>query len=194
MTGAGLTEHMRKELFEEIKISQDQLGALACTGFAQDKKKPHYEALWVAETRLTAAEVVKNAVATKTGKEMTEDDFDEKFFILDGTRDAILRLLTESNCPLPPTHVAAFISALYCQVERSEGKAAAQAVLNGLQKKLADHLGDIDKQVRDFYKNNLEQLPKKYNGIIPSGYDPAILPAQQGLPRVEDELQRLRLL
>lgn len=193
LTQEGLVAHMQQELFEEVKLSPEQVTSYL-TGFAEDKRKPHYEALWMAETSLTSEDVKRNAVEVRTGKELSERDFDEQFFVLNGNREAIERLLTESRCPIPPTHSAAFLSALYVMTERAEGKAGADSMLRDLQPRLQANLDAIDAQVREYYEADMSRLPAKYNGRMPVGYDPAFLPEQQGLPSVQQELERLGLV
>lgn len=194
LTQDSMVAHMQAELFQEIKVQPDQLADLTFVGFGRDNRKPHYEAMWMAETKLTAVEVVANAAVVKTGLEQSERHFDEKFFVLDGTREAILKLLTESMSPVPPTHMATFIATLHCLTERADGKVAADRLLQDLQPIMQTHLAAIDAQVREYYVQHPDKLPVKYATHPPTGYDPDFLPQQQGLPTVVVELERLGLI
>lgn len=194
LTQESMKEHMLTELFQEDKVSPKQLSDLTFIGFGKDNRKPHYEAMWLAESTLTASEIVANAAVVKTGLEQSERHFDEKFFVLDGTPETILKLLTESMSPIPPTHMATFIATLHHLTERAQGKPAADRLLQDLQPIMQTHLAAIDAQVRTFYAEHPDKLPAKYKQQPPTGYDPDFLPQQQGLPTVHAELERLGLI
>ncbi len=194
MSNGDFREHIERELFEEVKILPSELKDVKVTGFAKDNRKPHYETLWFAKVNLTADKIEKNARERTSGKEMSEQDFDEKFYVIDGSADAIKRLLTQSRNPLPPTHTASFVAALYHQIETQQGTETAQKTIQELQPALKANLDTIDEQVREYYRAHPDKLPEKYKGQLPVGYDPAFLPQDQGLPKVEEELHRLGLI
>lgn len=194
LTQSGLAKHMQEELFQEDKVAPTELTELKLVGFGRDNRKPHYEAIWLGRTALTSEQITTNAGIVQTGLEQSNRHFDEAFFAVDGTQASMERLLLEFNSPIAPTHLAAFITVLHRRIEYSAGKIAADQYLRELQPKLQAHLAEIDAKVQHFYQEHPEKLPTKYQGQVPSGYDPSILPQNQGLPTVEEELHRLGLL
>lgn len=179
-----------KEMREEIGLFPHDIEGIKITGFASDKTRVHDEFLLSATTKLSAEDFLFRAGMSDTHR------FIEHSIIIDANKDTINKLLTEVKCPLPPTHLAAFIAAEYSQILEEEGPVSADEWKNEIQKRVNSNYQEIDEIVRQFYIDNPEEIKDVPEGKPPrktSGYDPAYLPEQQGLPNLNSELERLDL-
>lgn len=186
-----IIQNIQKEMVEEIGIKPEELKECRITGFAKDKIRIHDEFLLLGITSLTAKEVAK-----RTGR---GDEFGagEKFFIIDGTPEAIKTLLTEVKCPLPHTHVAAFVASGYSMVLERDGLESANRWKDKIKDAIRRNYREIDQIVAQFYKDNpsvLNDRPEGKPPRNPNGYEPAYLPQEQGLPGIISELKRVRLV
>lgn len=170
-----------EEMEEEVGIDQEHIVDIRTTGLAEDLIKPHHEMLLLGRTSLSAKEVEEIA-ERKKNVERSEFDFSEKFFVLDGSAEAIKTLVTKGLCPIPPTHMAALIAAGRILKSQQDGEEAAAAWTKEVEEGSRINTQQIDEIVRA-YTNNEQQ-----------GYNPKIIPTVQGLPDVVSELKRLGLI
>lgn len=169
-------------------------------GFVTDKINPHTEVMLYAKANLSAEEIKQRAKESKKNRAKDDFDFDEDYFFIDGTPEAIEKLLTDVKCPLPPTHAAAFEEAGYMMVLQAKGLEAAKAWQNAMIEKIKTNYEAMDKLVQAYYAANPDvyELNKAAvgakNRVLRNGYDAAFTPEQQGLPGFEAEMLRTGLL
>lgn len=183
--------NIRKEMIEEIGVKPEEVRGFRITGFAKDKVRIHDEFLLLGITNLTSAEI-----AERTGMGDIHGA-GEKFFVIDGTPEAIEILLTEVKCPLPHTHVASFIAAGFSMVLERDGLEAANQWKEKMEEDVKRNYQEIDDMVAKYYQEHPEVLSDQPNGKPPrnpKGYEPAYLPQEQGLPDVVSELSRVGLI
>ena len=156
-------EHIASRLSEEIGIDNSQF-ELTISGLVTEiDPKAHHEIVSVAKTTLPFSEIR------------------EKHADIDGLRSARIHLISlpfekeiieilvaRMACPLPPTHLAAFISAGYMKVLSEEGPDKAKAWVAGLQQKVVENYTRIDEVVKVSGRGDK--------------YRPYSSPANQGLP------------
>jgi hypothetical protein len=196
-----LKANILKEGSEELGLGPEAFENIRITGIAQDKVKIHDEILYMADTPLTAEEVVDASRKSNRNKNLGPADFEEKFFTIDATPEALEAMLTQVRCPLPPTHAATLVAAGYISVLEQHGLPAAEEWSQKMQKAVTDHYASIDKQVMEFYAEHPEAatiVPERYwrKGAPVRNiqrYDPAYTPEEQGLPALEDEMIRVGL-
>lgn len=116
---------------------------------------------------------------------------------IDATPKAIETLLTQVECPVPPTHSAAFLAAGYALVLKSEGLTKAQDWMSMMNIKIKENTARIDQKVRDFYKIHpdlLNEIDPDRSPRNPDGYSTSRNPSEQGLPTFEEEMERTGLI
>ncbi|HVZ12002.1 MAG TPA: hypothetical protein VG965_03150 [Patescibacteria group bacterium] len=185
-----LIEFAEEKLQAETGEERQAIKNIRITGLAHDKVAVHDEFLLFADTDLTYQELLANARRAPRQEKLDDFDFREKFFAIDATAEAIEKLIAESECPLPPTHSAAFVAAGYLLVLEEKGHEAAEAWKTDIQKKFTDNWNKINRKAADFHQSHPE-IKEKYPNINTEGYDPSLIPELQGLPNLEDELDRL---
>ncbi len=194
--------NIKKEATEELGIDDADLVSLKAVGVVHDKVKPHHEVIFLARTNLTAAELDRASRMSKRNNTLSDIDFEEKFFDIEATPEAIFTLLTEVTAPLPPTHSAAFASAGYAMALERDGAKAADKWRAGLESGIRDNALRINQLVADYYSrfpDAVSIVPERYwkTGAPTrdlTGYLPTYTPEEQGLPNIEDELVRTGLL
>ena len=197
-----LKANILKETGEELGVAPHDIDGLRIVGLAQDHYKPHDEVLFLATLRLTADELREASRTSNRNKNLADADFEEKFFDIEGSPEAIETLLTEVKCPLPPTHAAAMVAAGYSMVVRESGAEAAHAWRQRMQESVRRNYEDINATVASYYEKYPEMLghiPERYWGQkAPArhleGYSPAYTPEEQGLPTLQDEMVRTGLM
>lgn len=197
-----LKGNILKEAGEELGVAPDDIEGLRIVGLAEDHYKPHDEVLFLSTLKLTAAELRETSRTSKRNKGLADADFEEKFFTIEGSPDAIETFLTEVKCPLPPTHAAAMVAAGYSLVLREQGREAAHTWRERMQAEVRRNYQEIDEMVAGHYERYpdvLSQIPERYwNQEVPArnknGYSPAYTPEEQGLPTFEDEMVRVGLM
>lgn len=154
------------------------------------------------EVPLTAKELYAQSRETGRNRKLSPIDFEEKFLDIPATPEAIMKLVSEVKCPLPPTHAATFVAAGYNIVLNERGAEAAQAWKNNVEQAINQNVNEIDARVRHYYEqfpDALQIVPERYwNGPVPprnlNGYSANYGPEEQGLPKLEDELERVGLV
>lgn len=197
ITTATVKENIRKEALEEIGLEGENLVDVRITGFATDLVRIHNEMLLFARTNLSADEIAVKAEEHATIVNKNDYDFDEKFYVIEGTPEAIETLLTRVKCPLPPTHTAAFVAAGYSMVLEKDGLEAANAWKERLEKGVQENYEQMDRMVEMYYQQHPDKLNDVPEGRLkrnPKGYEPNYLPQQQGLPDINSELKRTGLI
>jgi hydroxymethylpyrimidine pyrophosphatase-like HAD family hydrolase len=197
-----LKANILKETGEELGVAPDDIDGLRIVGLAQDHYKPHDEILFLATLRLTAGELRETSRTSNRNKNLADADFEEKFFDIEGSPEAIETLLTEVKCPLPPTHAAAMVAAGYSMVVRESGAEAAHSWRQRMEELVRRNYEDINQTVASYYNQYpeiLDHTPERYWGQKApirnlEGYSPAYTPEEQGLPTLEDEMVRTGLM
>lgn len=189
ITAQSITENLLKEIEEELQTDRSHVKTKT-VAVAHDQIKPHYEFLIMAELDKTSDELEEKGLITD---EEEGHDSKERFFAIDGTPQAIEKLLVDVKCPLPTTHSAAFFLAGYNLILGNGGKKEADLWAERVGEAVKNNYESIDKIVRGKYSNFPEKL-----GDLPKrsalGYDPQYSPEEQGLPSLIDELKRTELI
>jgi hydroxymethylpyrimidine pyrophosphatase-like HAD family hydrolase len=183
-----VTSNGVREMREEIGLYPRDIEGVKITGFASDKVRVHDEFLLSAKTKLSAQDFLFRSGMGYSHR------FIEQSIIIDANQETINKLLTEVKCPLPPTHLAAFIAAEYSLILEEQGIDAADEWKRHMQDRVNQNYRQIDEMVRRFYIDNPEEINNVVEGKPPrktTGYDPAYLPEQQGLPSLDSELERV---
>lgn len=197
-----LKTNILKETGEELGIGPDDIEGLRIVGLAQDHLKPHDEVLFLSTLKLTADQLRDTSRSSNRNKNLADADFEEKFFDIEGSPEAIETLLTDVKCPLPPTHAAAMVAAGYSMVVRQNGPEAAHAWRERMQQEVRRNYDEIDQTVAAYYQkypDMLGHVPERYWNQTPpdrnpEGYSPAYTPEEQGLPTLQDEMIRTGLM
>lgn len=179
---ASIKRNILTEISQEIGLQEEDITDLAIVGIAQNLVKIEDEFLLVGTTGLDSEEVKKRARRSPRNKDLEEElfHFEEKFFIVDATVEAIRKLLTEVKSPMGPTHITAFIAAGYLIVLREKGEDAALSWKDEVEAAARKNMNEIDRMVIASGK-----------GL---GFEPSRLPQEQGLPGVDSELIRVKLI
>lgn len=198
LTTEGVNNNLTKELEEELGIPEDKIQANIISGIAKDKVKIHDEFLLFGKLNIST-EQLRELVEKRAKEKRPNDDFnfEGKYFVIDGTPEAIFKLLTEVQCPLPPTHAAAFTAAGYNLVLGRDGLEAAKAWMGKLEIAIRINYEDINRRVREYWQSNPDKIiqkPENKPDRNVNGYDPAYLPQDQGLPDITSELERVGLI
>lgn len=172
---------VEEEMEEEVGIDPHFITQIDITGIAEDMKKSHYEILLMGKVGLSAAEI-QTLSQQKEEVDRKEFDFSEKYFVLDGSPEAIKTLLTQSKNPIPPTHMAAFVAAGRILVAQRDGEEVARQWTKDVEEAARQNTQDIDRIVREATDGQQ------------SGYNPKLTPTEQGLPSVQSEIERLGLI
>jgi hypothetical protein len=151
-------------------------------GLAHDNVQIHDEILFFADSNLTSEEIKEKARTARRNRKLGDADFEEKFVMIDGSVSAIERLLTQVQCPLPPTHAAAFVSTGYCLLLEQEGVEAANKWRDAMQERVNKNYQRIDKRVAEYTQGEFH------------GYTARLIPTAQGLPGFEEEMRRVGLI
>jgi hydroxymethylpyrimidine pyrophosphatase-like HAD family hydrolase len=198
-----LKANILKETSEELGIAPNDIEGLRIVGLAQDHYKPHDEVLFLSTLKLTASELREASRKSNRNKNLADADFEEKFFDIEGSPEAIETLLTDVKCPLPPTHAAAMVAAGYSMMVRENSPEAAHIWRERMQQEVRRNYEEIDQTVAAYYGTYTEMfdhVPERYWGQEepparnPDGYSPAYTPEEQGLPTLEDEMIRTGLM
>jgi hydroxymethylpyrimidine pyrophosphatase-like HAD family hydrolase len=179
-----------KEMWEEVGLRTIDIADLRITGFASDKVRVHDEFLLMATTKLSAQDTLFRAGAGD------HFNFIEQTITIDATIENVETLLTQIKCPLPPTHIAAFVATGYSMVLEQQGKDAANTWKKRMEEEVNRNYREINGMVKKYYEDHPDELQNIPNGKPPrnpNGYEPAYTPSQQGLPDMESELERLGL-
>lgn len=184
-----------KEAREEIGLTSDDVASVAIAGLAEDLIKKHDELLLVARSNKTLSQIKENKIPEETAT--SEYDFSEKFFAIDATPESIESLLTRVQCPLPPTHLAAFFAAGYNIAIEKYGQEKANIWRKKVQRSVEENYRQIDARVIAYWqeypgKATVHPSKRPVHNIF--GYDPAYAPEEQGLPSLQSELERTELM
>lgn len=191
-------DNNRREMFEELGLEDQDIIDVRITGVAKDKVRIHKEFLLSGRSPLSAEQIGQKAEAyAKTKKPDADYDFAEKFFVIDGTPEAIEKLLSRVKCPLPPTHTATFVAAGYLMVIEQSGLDAANVWKQRLEPAVQTNYREMDEQVATHWKHYPEKAKMRLENKSAhnlQAYDPAYKPSDQGLPELTDELIRVGLI
>lgn len=184
-----VTRNLKGEIREELQVDEDQV-ITKTIGIAHDEVKPHHEFLITAFIDKTADELEERGLIPD---DQEGHDFKERFFAIEGSPQAVEKLLTEVHCPLPPTHSAVFFLATYLRIlQTGDEKVANQWAIRVIDriKKNYEYMDEIVKQHYSEFPSKTGNLPVRSK----IGYDPMYTPEQQGLPPLLDELKRTGLI
>jgi hypothetical protein len=188
----------RKEMYEELGLDAGDIIDVRITGVAHDNVIVHNEFLLFGVSPLSAVQIAEKAEARARAKKPGDEfDFDEKFFIIDGTPESIGVLLTQVRCPLPPTHTATFVAAGYSLMLEREGIESANEWLQCLEIGVQGNYQTMDEMVALYWQQHADEAlihPQDKPARNLNGYDPAYSPVEQGLPSITDELVRVYLI
>lgn len=196
-----IMDGIMKEASEELGLGSEHLTDQRIVGVATDKTKIHTEFLFLACTNLTAEELNEVSRTSTRNKNLGDADFEEKFMTIEASPKAIRTLLTEVQCPLPPTHAAAIFASGYSMVLESRGSEVADHWRAMVENEMNQNTHDVNQRVADYYDRFPEEakkVPERFWGKRApqrnlDGYSPAYSPEEQGLPSLEDELARTGL-
>ena len=195
---AEATRGVGKESIEELGIHTEA----EVIGIAHDKQKPHHEIILFEKIPLTATELYAKSREESRNRKLAEFDFEERFFDIPATPEAIMKLVSEVKCPLPPTHAATFVATGYTLVLQEKGVEAAQQWKADVEQAINKNVREIDATVKHYYEQYPDAkdiVPERYWGThVPprnlNGYSANYGPEEQGLPKLEDELVRVGLV
>lgn len=187
---------------EELGLSEHDLKRVRILGIAHDKIKIHDSMLLFGESDLTAAQIYDTSRSSKKNKNLGDADFEEKFVDIEASPEAIEKLLTQVQCPVPADHVGAFVAAGREMMIEEQGLDAAIAWTARLEKGIEGNYRRMNEMVKAFYDKHPEALtyiPERFWGKnVPlrnlHAYTPTYSPEEQGLPNFEDEMTRTGLV
>lgn len=193
ITGEDVKKHMLIEAEQELGIKSEDVSA-HLLGIAHDQIKPHHEFMFVGELTKTEDEL-KGIIPLE--HDPYDIDFKERYITIDANPESIETLLTQVKCPLSPTHAAAFLLAGYYLVAKKSDSNTANAWLKTNGQKVKYNYQAINELVKK-YRSTLELKPNNISedqfNEMQQGYVPSLLPEQQGLPNLFDELKRTNLI
>lgn len=190
-------QNIIREAEEEIGLEKEDLTDLRIVGLAHERVQIHDEFLLFGKAKVTARQMREKARNAIKNRKLNEQEFYEKFVDIPATPEAIVTLLTEVKCPLPPTHAAVFVAAGYSMILEKEGQEAAKNWKAKIEEGVKRNYQEIDQMVAEYYAKNpdeLKNIPEDKPPRNPNGYEPAYLPQEQGLPTVTIELKRADLI
>jgi hypothetical protein len=185
--------NIMKEAGEEININDKHIENIITLGLSEDKVSVHNEIMFLIRLGINTEEINKIAEQI-TNDEITAFDFDEKYFAINATREAVEKLLTEVKCHIPSTHAAAFLAfALMLRKDEMIASGTTDELVNSELKKYSTDLSgkmlsnyhSIDSIVSNYWKNRGKNANK---------YDPTLTLYEQGLPSLHSELLRNGLI
>ncbi|MBI2049501.1 hypothetical protein HYT32_01115 [Candidatus Roizmanbacteria bacterium] len=186
-----------KEAKEELGIDREDLLDLRILGLARDKLQINDEFMLLGTTSLSFDELKEKAQNAETNIKLSDEEFYEKFVDIPATPDAIAVLVTQVKCPIPPSLTALFIAAGISMVSEGKGLEEANAWKRQIQEAVRKNYQEINQMVERYYQSHPEELnniPKGKPVRKSHGYEPAYLPAEQGLPDLMSELKRVSLI
>lgn len=180
-----IKDNALRELNEELGIKAvDSNGNvliededISIAALVHERTPVHDEFLIMAKTKLTAEEVIAQSEhSIKNEKLPNPADFREKYYVIDSDPETIFKLITQSRCPLPTAHSAAWIT-------------------KGYQKML--ERGNISEAER--WKKLAEvKVAKNYDAIdrlsTEGKYSSRITPEENGVPTFDSEMRRLGII
>lgn len=179
--------------------SEDLESKLKITCIGRDKIAPHNEI----GLTLSLPASRESLIAIHAGMERNESekDFSEDIFFIPANKEAVTKFVTECKTPMPPTHYLPLISAMYEKLitqgdNRLTSKNEANDWLQSIEKGIDSIWKDIDEMVESFYVSFPEAVDEnkkecKRDDINTHGFDPVVLADKQGLPTLNEELDRL---
>ena len=186
-----LIANISREATEELGLSLEDLGLVAIVGFGTDLLVLHDEWLLVARSSLTRTVMEGRIAAHLAGNR--RGDVPTGGVFIPYTPDAIARLVTESDCPIPPSHAAAYVAAGYHLVLTHQGVELAEAWIRDVEPRVAANYWRINDIVHRHWRRSPDaRRPTDGRRMPPSylGYEPAFSPRHQGLPAVGEDLIR----
>lgn len=191
-----------REANEELGLDREDFMTLKIVGIVHERVQVHDEFMLLGQTNLTAEEMKEKAMRTSRNRRLSEQEFDEKFVDIPADPDSITTLLTKVKCPIPPSHIAAFVSAGYYMMLEQFGMQKAMEWKNMLQDEVRTSYLEIDRMVEEYYLQNpnaLNVIPERHKNSNPrkrnpKGYDSEYLPEEQGLPDIMSEFKRVGLI
>lgn len=142
-------DNIIREANEELGLDKEDFSDVRIVGLTHETTQIHDEFLLLSTTNLTAEEMREKAQAASRNSKLSEQEFDEKFMDIPATPEAISTLLTQVKCPLPPTHVAAFVAAGYSMVLQEKGLQEANKWKDQMQETVRKNYQEIDQWLLD---------------------------------------------
>jgi hypothetical protein len=168
--------HIEKRLEEEVGLDKSQLTDLKIVGLATEiEPKAHHEVLSVGITNLSFDELVRN-YSSKKGTITAP----MHLISLPAEIKVIETLVSEMACPIPPSHLAAYVAAGYMMMLEQSGKREAGDWIVKMGERVKDNYERIDYTVRASGRGDR--------------YRPYDSPVKQGLPDLLMALWTAKLL
>ena len=190
-------QNIIKEANEELGLDKEDFSNLTIVGLIREKVQIHDGFLLLATSTLSAEELREKSRNANMNIKPSDEEFYEKFVDIPATPDAILTLLTEVKCPVPPDHIALFVIVGYSMILKEQGLEQANKWKDQMEISVRKNYLEINQLVERYYQdhpNELNNVPQGKPPRNPHGYEPAYLPQEQGLPDVVSELQRVGLI
>ena len=165
----------RERVEAEMGVTSNQITLETIAYATETEPKTHGEIITRATTELTLEEI-KEAFTLRTGKRPRH------MIGLPVRKDIVETLVARLECPIPSSHLAAFIAVGYMQVMEDEGVDAAITWVKSLEEKVEQNYAHIDSLVA----TNTPGVGKQY--------DPEKSPRAQGLPDLNQALIDANLL
>ncbi len=168
VTDETVLKRYRAEGAEEIGLPADSLkfGTKPIQGIAWDSYSPHHEILIFGQSVMPSDELRKRAEANQLKKlPPGTTDITENIAFIEASPKAILALLGKVQCPIPPSHAAAFLAAGSAMVDEWAGISAAKAWRQEAAEVAHQNYAAIDAKVQAYYLANPEEffrVPTKF--------------------------------
>lgn len=218
-----------KELHEETGLEPTDVKSRYLAGLAVEKKnRAHHEFLVDVELKMTAEQAREKS---KKHSIDIKEEFPEEWVDIEYTPEAIYKLLTQVQCPLPDSHYASYAATGRRLMAELKGDKAAEEYMRALEIGIAENKERINATVRKYLRENPdvmnsptkdqldkveekmaefaeknpnatdEEKAKQRETIIAGlpkfnsdGFNPALLPQEQGLQDVKTALMQVGLI
>lgn len=168
-------DHIAKRLEEEVGVASDQIDVVISSVVTEKKPKLHHEIGAMVTTTLSYTEVCE-AYSLRKGT-LTSP---AHLIALPAEKEVIEILVSQLECPLPPSHLGVYISIGYMMVMKEEGIEAAKTWVKSLEEKVEANYSRINEMVAKTGKN--------------TEYMPFLSPSAQGLSDLITALWKAGLL
>jgi hypothetical protein len=169
-------DHIESRLEAEVGLSKSQLTDIKVVGLATEiEPKVHHEVLSVGVTDLSFEELIRN-YSDKKGTVTAP----MHLISLPAEIEVIETLVSEMACPIPPSHLAAYVAVGYMMILEQKGKTVAGDWIVKMGERVKDNYERIDYTVRASGRGDR--------------YRPYDSPVRQGLPDLLMALWTAKLL
>lgn len=141
-----------------IKDTDVVIGAMV-----HEKDAVHDEFLVMAKTSFSAEEVLAEAAKVQKNEKLHDEEFREKYVVIDCTPETIMKLLTQVKCPIPYSHCAAWVTKGYQKMLERSSRKETEAWKKQAEKGVKDNYAQIDAIVA----KDLQEHPEKLTTFPP---------------------------